>query len=58
MTVLENPLVAATALNVTAHRREFEEKAREVLGFLTTYHLTNEYGRALSGGQQRMIEVA
>ena len=56
--MLENLLVAATALNVTAHRREFEEKAREVLGFLTTDHLTNEYGRALSGGQQRMIEIA
>ncbi|MCB9136915.1 MAG: ABC transporter ATP-binding protein [Caldilineaceae bacterium] len=57
MTVMENLLVPAMALHATASRREFEERAREVLDFLTMSHLTNEYGRALSGGQQKLLEL-
>jgi branched-chain amino acid transport system ATP-binding protein len=57
MTVLENLLVPAMALNATTRRKDFEEKAREILDFLTMDHLTNEYGRALSGGQQKLLEL-
>lgn len=57
MTVMENLLVPAMALHPTARRKEFEDKAREVLNFLTMDHLTNEYGRALSGGQQKLLEL-
>lgn len=57
MTVMENLLVPAMALHPTARRKAFEEKAKEVLDFLTISHLTNEYGRALSGGQQKLLEL-
>lgn len=57
MTVLENLLVPAMALNMTARQRDFEEKAQEVLKFLTIAHLRNEYARALSGGQQKLLEL-
>lgn len=57
MTVLENLLVPAMALHATARRKNLEAKAREILDFLTIDHLTNEYGRALSGGQQKLLEL-
>ena len=57
MTVMENLLVPAMALHATARRKEVEEKANEVLEFLTFDHLRNEYGRALSGGQQKLLEL-
>jgi branched-chain amino acid transport system ATP-binding protein len=57
MTVMENLLVPAMALHATANRREYEKKAYEVLEFLTMDHLVNEYGRALSGGQQKLLEL-
>lgn len=57
MTVMENLLVPAMALHPTSRRKEFEEKAKGVLDFLTISHLTNEYGRALSGGQQKLLEL-
>ena len=57
MTVMENLLVPAMALHPTARRKDFEDKAREILDFLTMDHLTNEYGRALSGGQQKLLEL-
>lgn len=57
MTVMENMLVPALAMNPAAKRSDMEEKAREVLNFLTISHLTNEYGRALSGGQQKLLEL-
>ena len=58
MTVMENMMVPALAMHPTTPRRQLEDKAREVLDFLTIDHLTNEYGRALSGGQQKLLELA
>ncbi len=57
MTVMENMLVPALALHPTANRRQVEQKAREILEFLTLDHLTNEYARSLSGGQQKLLEL-
>ncbi len=57
MTVLENMLVPALALEPTANRHELEEKAYEILKFLTIEHLISEFGRGLSGGQQKLLEL-
>ncbi len=57
MTVLENLYVPALAMNASARQRDFEARAMEVLEFLTIEHLRNEYGRALSGGQQKLLEL-
>ncbi len=58
MTVMENMLVPAIAMHPQTPRKKLVEKARDVLDFLTIDHLTNEYGRALSGGQQKLLELA
>ena len=57
MTVLENMMVPGLALHATAHRRDVEKKAWEVLEFLTFEHLANDYARSLSGGQQKLLEL-
>ena len=57
MTVLENLYVPALAMNPTARRRDFRKQAMEVLAFLTMEHLRNEYAQALSGGQQKLLEL-
>ncbi len=57
MTVLENLYVPALALDRGHSRAEIEEKAMEVLEFLTLDHLRNEHARALSGGQQKLLEL-
>ncbi|MFQ5774741.1 MAG: ABC transporter ATP-binding protein [Kiloniellaceae bacterium] len=57
MTVLENLYVPALAMNPRARQRDFETRALEVLEFLTMDHLRNEFARALSGGQQKLLEL-
>ena len=57
MTVLENLYVPALALGKSHKGAEVEAQAREVLDFLTIGHLRNEYARALSGGQQKLLEL-
>jgi len=57
MTVLENMLVPAMALHPTARQRDFHKKALDVLEFLTIDHLADEFGRGLSGGQQKLLEL-
>lgn len=57
MTVMENMLVPALALHPTAANRKLKKKARDILEFLTIDHLANEYGRGLSGGQQKLLEL-
>jgi branched-chain amino acid transport system ATP-binding protein len=58
MTVMENMLVPAMALHPGARHKEVLEKAQSILEFLTVEHLANEYGRGLSGGQQKLLELA
>ncbi|MBZ9704320.1 MULTISPECIES: ABC transporter ATP-binding protein [unclassified Mesorhizobium] len=56
MTVLENLIVPA--LSDPAERRAAaEERARGVLAFLRLDHLADSYARALSGGQQKLLEL-
>ena len=57
MTVMENMLVPAMALHPTANRKQVQEKAYGILEFLTIEHLAGEYGRGLSGGQQKLLEL-
>jgi branched-chain amino acid transport system ATP-binding protein len=58
MTVMENMMVPAMALNPAAKTKDVKEKAYEILEFLTVEHLVNELGRGLSGGQQKLLELA
>ncbi len=57
MTVLENLYVPALALGTKLSKGEIHEKSMEVLEFLTMDHLRNEYAQALSGGQQKLLEL-
>ena len=57
MTVLENLYVPAMALDRGYSKARIAEKAMEILEFLTIDHLRNEYAQALSGGQQKLLEL-
>ncbi len=57
MTVLENLYVPALAMGREANRNEVHDKAMSVLEFLTMDHLRNEFAQALSGGQQKLLEL-
>lgn len=57
MTVLENLYVPALALNPSKGRNAFYNQAMDALEFLTIDHLRNEYAQALSGGQQKLLEL-
>lgn len=57
MTVLENLYVPALATDKGHNKRQIHEKAMSVLEFLTMDHLRNEYAQALSGGQQKLLEL-
>lgn len=57
MTVMENMMVPALAMHPRTRPNELKNRARETLQFLTIGHLTNEYGRALSGGQRKLLEL-
>lgn len=58
MTVLENLLVPALAVAPERSRAQAEEKAMAALRFVRLDHLAHEYARALSGGQQKLLELA
>jgi branched-chain amino acid transport system ATP-binding protein len=45
------------ALHATARRRTLQKEAMDVLEFLTMEHLSNDYARSLSGGQQKLLEL-
>lgn len=57
MSVLENLYVPALALDFKGSKTQLRDKAMEVLEFLTIDHLRNEFAQALSGGQQKLLEL-
>ena len=57
MTVMENLLVPALALEPEKGRQAWVDRGRQVLEFLTMDHLRNDYARSLSGGQQKLLEL-
>lgn len=57
MTVLENLYVPALAMGHAVQGKALTQQADEVLEFLTIDHLRNEYAQALSGGQQKLLEL-
>ena len=57
MSVLENLYVPALAMGRQPGRAAIRDKAMDVLEFLTMDHLRNEYAQALSGGQQKLLEL-
>ncbi|MCY4018650.1 MAG: ATP-binding cassette domain-containing protein [Chloroflexi bacterium] len=57
MTVMENMLVPGLAHDPGARQADLEARARQILSLLTIDHLTNEFSRALSGGQRKLLEL-
>ncbi len=57
MSLLENLYVPALALGNHETKAQVHDKAMGVLEFLTMDHLRNEYAQALSGGQQKLLEL-
>ena len=57
MTVLENLFVPSLAVGKAHSQAELHDQAMSVLEFLTMEHLRNEYAQALSGGQQKLLEL-
>ncbi|MDH3667628.1 MAG: ABC transporter ATP-binding protein [Paracoccaceae bacterium] len=57
MSVLENLYVPALAMGRHESKAEIHGKAMDVLEFLTMDHLRNEFAQALSGGQQKLLEL-
>ncbi|MBI3457719.1 MAG: ATP-binding cassette domain-containing protein [Candidatus Rokubacteria bacterium] len=58
LTVLENLLVPELAMNPAERRDAAERRARTALDTVNLGHLAAEYARALSGGQQKLLELA
>ena len=58
MTVLENLLVPELAMHPTEIRERAIERGREALRVLGLEHLADEPAGALSGGQQKLLELA
>ena len=57
LSVLENLYVPALAMGRPDGKAAVHDRAMEVLRFLTLEHLRNEYAQALSGGQQKLLEL-
>jgi branched-chain amino acid transport system ATP-binding protein len=58
MTVLENLLVPELAVHATEGRAAAVHRARRTLDVVNLGHLADEQARALSGGQQKLLELA
>ncbi len=58
MTVLENLLVPELAMHPAEGRHTAEQRAGRALDTVNLRHLATEYARTLSGGQQKLLELA
>jgi len=58
LTVLENLLVPELAIHAIEGRDAAVERARQTLDVVNLGHLADERARALSGGQQKLLELA
>jgi ABC-type branched-subunit amino acid transport system ATPase component/ABC-type branched-subunit amino acid transport system permease subunit len=58
MTVRENLLVPELALHAAEGRDAAERRVRQALATVDLDHLADEYARTLSGGQQKLLELA
>jgi branched-chain amino acid transport system ATP-binding protein len=58
LTVLENLLVPELAIHAIEGRDAALRRARETLDVVNLGHLADEQARALSGGQQKLLELA
>jgi len=58
LTVLENLLVPELAINATRTRGEAEDRALAALEVVGLQRLARDYARSLSGGQQKLLELA
>jgi len=58
LTVLENLLVPELAINPARGRREAEDRALAALDIVGLRRLAGDYARSLSGGQQKLLELA
>lgn len=58
LTVLENLLVPELAINTTRTRGEAEDRALAALEVVGLQRLARDYARSLSGGQQKLLELA
>ncbi|MCP4118814.1 MAG: ABC transporter ATP-binding protein [Desulfobacteraceae bacterium] len=57
MSVMENMMVPALSISKSANPAELLRKALDILGLLKIVHLKDEYGRSLSGGQHKLLEL-
>ena len=58
LTVLENLLVPELAIHAIEGRDAAVQRARQTLDVVNLGHLADEQARALSGGQQKLLELA
>ena len=58
LTVLENLLVPELAINAARTRGEAEDRALAALEVVGLQRLAQDYARSLSGGQQKLLELA
>jgi branched-chain amino acid transport system permease protein len=58
LTVLENLLVPELAINPARRRGQAEDRALAALEFVGLRRLAGDFARSLSGGQQKLLELA
>ncbi|NJD28612.1 MAG: branched-chain amino acid ABC transporter ATP-binding protein/permease [Chloroflexi bacterium] len=58
LTVLENLLVPELAINPARGRRDAEDHALAALDIVGLRRMAGDYARSLSGGQQKLLELA
>ncbi len=57
MSVMENMMVPALSISKSGTQEALLPKALEILALLKIVHLKDEYGRSLSGGQHKLLEL-